>query len=657
MNNLNDVETSLNEWGRIAVSDMDFVPNKGQFKVTFNEDVTNYVQAARSNISGDASSVQQSALYLGFLMQGTYAPPVSLGSPSASTNLPNQSSIPNQAQTAVNNFPPGLSLSGLNPVNDERAAMQKGINDKIAETLLEFMASPSASSNQQVVVFGVMQATCEPGQYTRQGYIAELNVSLKYARKKELPNYSTSLPLVDPNIIQGIDANTKSVIYITNRPAPDMLTHYIEDKYSQRFFNVGTTSVYQVGQKVKPGILAVLPLMDSRNMEFRNSNQSQTELAIALSAAFAARGANAAANLLSDYVKRQESNTDTRNSLPVATTFTDGANFGFQLYPSLQALENPGKAGSSSGDVLEPVTFPIVVAFLVEKDQVTKNQENENDPFTHLVMETQTRWIPINHTLFLNKKLGDGWPLVERLKRAKEIDDAQIELMKLYPAGAEFPQTIPLSYRKQYQQLQIAMDSLRTSALSVESARPLPDANEMFPPITPDNGMPKIIDVYPHSIWRDTDTQFTILLGGVAETNEIKYVIVGGAECKVRDVVCFGTNDATLNPPKFKSQGIVIIATFPQIFNSVTNSATNNIEFAVVFNDQNKMPAVKSIPMILNGKASPEAIASINRDGNGRIMGIDVRPGQNVTEQQLLSTIKEILEKSESPPKSTTIVH
>ena len=62
---LNDAETSLNAWGKIAVSDLDLIPNKGQFKVPFNEDVTNYVQAARSNISGGASSVVESGLYLG----------------------------------------------------------------------------------------------------------------------------------------------------------------------------------------------------------------------------------------------------------------------------------------------------------------------------------------------------------------------------------------------------------------------------------------------------------------------------------------------------------------------------------------------------------------------------------------------------------------
>jgi hypothetical protein len=236
------VEGSQNDWGKIAVSDLNFAPNKGQFNINFNEDVTNYVQAARSNINGKASSSEQNALYIGALAQGMFTPPISTGSPSNSTYPPSQISMPNQAQTAVNNFSQPPSLNALNPTTDERDAVEKGIYDKITEFFLKFMANPDVNSNQEAIVFGVTQATCQPGAFTRKGYVAELDVYLKYGR-----------------------------------------------------MNNGQV---EVQLNTVPGILEVLPLIDSRNMQLQNSYQQQIEVALALSAAFSAKGMNAAAHML-----------------------------------------------------------------------------------------------------------------------------------------------------------------------------------------------------------------------------------------------------------------------------------------------------------------------------------------------------------------------
>jgi hypothetical protein len=104
------------------------------------------------------------------------------------------------------------------------------------------MANPDSGSNQeQQIVFGIIQISCQPGQHTTKHYLADLNVSVKYGRSG----------------------------------------------------NNG----FEPSQIVQPGVLSVLPLVDSRNIELQNSERSQVELAAALSAALAAQGLTAEARL------------------------------------------------------------------------------------------------------------------------------------------------------------------------------------------------------------------------------------------------------------------------------------------------------------------------------------------------------------------------
>jgi hypothetical protein len=71
---------------------------------------------------------------------------------------------------------------------------------------------------------------------------------------------------------------------------------------------------------------------------------------------------------------------------------------------------------------------------------------------------------------------------------------------------------------------------------------------------------------------------------------------------------------------------------------------------------KNQAPATRTVGLTLQGSTAPEAIVTINRDSNGKFLGVDIRPGKDVTDKQLLDAIKEVLQKSETPPKTTTIV-
>jgi len=332
-NLLQNAENSVDDWGKVSISDLLIVENTGQFKITYDEDTSNYVAAARGNFAGVSSAEQAVSQYTGASLTAQLTAPISTGSaPTAGTSnaLPT-GTIPSPAAAALSNLTP--ILANTSPVIDERTAAHKGINDKLAELLLKFMANPDVGSNQQTVVFGIMQVTCQPGIATRKDYAANVNVSIKYARQRGT-----------------VEANMDSAV--PNRSG----------KYEYK--SVG-------GQ---PSVIAVLPLVDSQNLALDNSSFNQLEVALQLAAAFSAKGVSVGASLLNDYIKRQESEVDTRNSVPVITSYTDGSTFGFEIYPSLMAQTNPGNSSSSPGDILQPITFPAVVAILIDKSDLGQTQ-------------------------------------------------------------------------------------------------------------------------------------------------------------------------------------------------------------------------------------------------------------------------------------------
>jgi len=712
---LERVEESQTYSGKIAISDLIFVANKGQFNVNYNEDASNYVQAARVNISGDASSSVQMALFLAAQGQASFTAPVSLGSAPGSNGPASPTNpLPNQAETAVNGFTAPTPLSGT-PTDDERDAVEKGINDKLAEQFLKFMANPNPNidTNTEAIVFAVMQATCEPGQRTREGFIAEMDIITKYARQKPIKVYSAN-----PNFQSGIEGFNKDTGQMFKTDL--VSTNAIVANQTNILYLVGTNTDTEIQQNSRPGVLAVLPLMDSRNMELQNNNQSQVEIAAALSAAFAAKGATAAANILSDYVKRQQSNIQTFNSLPVTVAYANRTDFGFQLYPAAEALENPGESGPAA-KVLEPVTFPIVVALKVEKSDLEGTDTNA--PWNLLTMETHAHWIPIKWGYWHKRWLYDitqaEWPFnwwedssydflayqpdYQLEYRASLLDDARRCLNIVAPDGMTHPLTIPPQYSLQYLQLEEAYDSLRTSAVGVETARPLPDMKELFPTDQTDTNAPTITDVFPHTIWRNTNTQFVILVKGVKNTNDIQDVMIAGVSCSNLTYFPYGytnytraitynttntiistnlvyTKDiasgALVGQPAFSvatntyitnyvgdvvasfaSAGVAIEATLPNMFYSITNTATNNIDFVVLFKYNNLPPATKTVGMLLQGKSQPQAGVTIARDINGKVLGINIQPTREVPGTNLLNATRDVLRKSEPPPKTVNIIH
>jgi hypothetical protein len=109
---LNSAEQSLNYWGKVAMSAPVFILNKGQFKMTFDEGISNYVAAAQGNVSGEFRTAVETSTYLGAAGQAQLTAPISLGkAPATNANSPsNPPALPTQAENAFSSFTPLLTL-------------------------------------------------------------------------------------------------------------------------------------------------------------------------------------------------------------------------------------------------------------------------------------------------------------------------------------------------------------------------------------------------------------------------------------------------------------------------------------------------------------------------------------------------------------------
>jgi hypothetical protein len=146
------------------------------------------------------------------------------------------------------------------------------------------------------------------------------------------------------------------------------------------------------------------------------------------------------------------------------------------------------------------------------------------------------------------------------------------------------------------------------------------------------------VDVIPHVIWRDRNTDFAIVTTNLTGINEVS---VGGVRYDAKQIATTTT-----------ARGTVLYVSVPNFLSSITN-ATNTVEFFV----SGAVGSVsKPIPLSLQGRISGDAVATINRDGSGKVIGLDLRHGAELKESELLNVVKEILEKSESPAKTTNIV-
>ena len=481
---LDAVENQMSEWGRITVSDIALVPEKGQFRVDYGTNTEFYVNAARNQIQGAARSSTEQTLSILASLKASLTPPISAGQPgmavlpAASTNNGGAAPLPTSLGSnspASGNFSDALRLlTNSNYSISERQAMMIGMNDKIAEMLLKFLAHPEDLPKNRRVLLGVTQVSCQPGSRTRENYIADVNVALYY-----------------------MDDDGKSSV---------------NDK--EVFF---------------PSAWAVLPLLDAQQLDLRSSQRNQFQLGLDLALAMYAQGITGNAGVLVNYLKKKESDMVSRSVIPLAASYTDSGSFGFQILPAFQAIGDPAKAYDHATDRLQPMSFPVVVVLLVDTDDLMQadSKGTKKPKWTNIRADVRSRWIPI-------KGSGKNLTNLERVETGLHLDEARKTIRRENQGSARD------DYRHAFGELERSYGALWRYALSTTYTYSLTELlSDVFstsppPPPAPPQ-IPSISAVAPEKAWVNAPTVLSIQGDNFTEEKKsiVTSVTVGGQKCEI----------------------------------------------------------------------------------------------------------------------------
>ena len=334
-------------------------------------------------------------------------------------NKPPFSAADRTALTAVGQFTPGISLPTTTGQISARDALLIAAGDVLTQSLLRWFVQPEGNKlGDYELFFCPVVISVQPGYETRNGYQADISVSVDLARV-----------------------------------ADDKL------EFLSARFGAASPPIQIAG---------VYPLIDAQVLDLVSSRRRLYAMAFQL----AMVGFGSEANFFLDYARRLEKDAATRSVLTVATAYTAGPNtFGFRVEPKFLAIKNLGEVEAKpyqAGSVLESKSFPAMAVLLVHRsflrsreevkfgknadragrdditeDGVAWNQQlvasggaasalappeaktapdkKADEKYDYLVLRTSMRWTPID---------GGGWfgprryTEVESWRRAEALDNA-----------------------------------------------------------------------------------------------------------------------------------------------------------------------------------------------------------------------------------------
>jgi hypothetical protein len=587
---LNEVENDVNTWGCVTVSDLVLTEAGDQFKINYEQSVTNYVERARSQIQGTVRNAIQRGFYAGLEASASIESPVSIGRAPTVTNVNSSIELPgilpDQARKtlASNQFATPQDLSTQEAVLSERQAHLIAFNDKIAETIFKTLSHPTNLPAGTKLMFGVVQVTCNPGIETRQGYIADVHGTIRHAK-----------------YVEKKDSEEKT------SPAMQRAFRIPSGSASQ-----GANKEFFVDLEAGPRVFAVLPLLDAVSLDLRNSQRSQVEFALGIAAALEAQGLGASAKLLTDWVKRQEADVRTRNSVPVITSYADGRGFGFRIFPSLEAVSDRTIKNSRAQEVLRSTVFPAVVAVLVDTKEVQGNKTEKEPEWSHYFVSVSSRWIP---TKMKATRLAPS----DKAQHAAILDKVRKKLKETHNNQVGNATRNEIINSLLYNEVLRSYHSLSVEALGFNQPHKFPN---LFP--EPDTKTPSILKVIPEVV--GLETQKLIISG--KNLSSIKQVMLGGLMC----------NDIEKHEKFIK-------VTIPSAVRKNGSKQT-----LVLNNDEMAIPCPNPIEVVAEPNPTPPSIF-FQRNPDGKVSEIKFTGNsEKLSEAERLKAATEILKTSEAPP-------
>ncbi len=587
-NRIDRIDKLVGKWGTASISDVLLIEDKGQFAINYDAKVEDYVSKARESYQAgvwryvqesvdvkqaqrtltDADEVAKAAAMGGPQNKALLDAGVTAASAISGVAVPQkgkssetgeelgdegqvEQSIPsftsilpesNSAASVLSSDKFTDPLPHADPPGgiSERRAMLTGINDKMTENILKYLAHPTGLAENTKIYLGIIEVTCNPGWATREGYAAEITVTPEYAKNKTSPVANTdgefkSFSLRAESLV-GTGGDSELVL------SSDKLMR--EDK----------------GMSY-PSVLAAFPLQEAQSLDLRNSERNQEAMVSYIASLLVAQGSSEQAEKLMSRVKREEYDGASRSMLPVVSSFASGGSFGFQFMPAYQALGDPADRKKGSANRLQPYSFPALIIVACDDSDIYLDKEGkglnggERGGWTHLVLNTTTRWVPVEKG---RCRVADQLGARERIAIAAELRG----LIREVREDSGTPQQKMIDSPEVRRQIRAMMEI----SIGKTIVKELPRYKGIPTPVAP-----SVTSVLPDRGFYNANTVLTIRGEGftVGTQSIVKSVTVGGRLCDFQvagpGVIIAVVPAWTDNPSNHKHEhdkvGEVVVAT------------------------------------------------------------------------------------------------
>jgi hypothetical protein len=554
--------------------------------------VTDYIDAARRNVQGSERTAFIDVF--NFAFAGQFRADITAVANPFANKLAAPSTQPYELPAAPSIAPPTSgpavsSLPAFTPIPvpttlpsqlSERELLNIGVNDKATEVLLKTLFNPPKPAQNKRLYLCLLQVGCQPGWRTREGYIADVHVTVRYGK--------TAPDAPGPSIHGKGGVN----------PGGSLITSDSDARRSQ------------------PLVVGVFPSLEAQTLDLQSSLRSRAAVAIALGALLRFGPAEAQASALTEYAKQLERDANTKTAIPIISSYSDGAALGWQIRPAFQAIGNLTASKGQPAEILQPASFPAL--FLIECDE--KDFTTPDPGWDRIVFYVNSRWIPADEAHSKHR-----WSENDRLNAAHAMDEALAAWIEAAKNGLSSESYTGAEIRRR-------MSLLESTGLGVTRYSFFPESKK---PAVP-NAI-AINAVAPAQGWRNADTVIAINGTGFTKGGEpdVKKVIVGGVECA--DVLVLGDGAVVAKVPSGSFEpaapaGGGAAATLSAAVTVVTTHGTatsaTNIDFV-------RQQATQ-------GSVTPKI--DIGRDAQGKIISLKIDADNNPSADAMLGAIRALLE-------------
>jgi hypothetical protein len=326
-------------------------------------------------------------------------------------------------------------LGNLSLVSTNNSAITLAAGNKTTEAIFRVLGKPELEKDfeDKRVLCGVAMVSVDPGEETRQGYVADVSVAVSYAYQPARASLIRKF-LKDPNATDARALiNAFGPEY--NKPPTRNGTRTTDDangpqsKDGSMPVDAHTPALDTVARQVEPApgaerfvrgqilrtsgvplVCAISPMTEVQSLQLASALREQRAVALRIALALSGMGAEPQAAVLKQYAERLESEVVTRTGLNTVGAYSHSGNsFGYQIGPSLMAETGGlwggvrglmvGRPRPGPGMLLQRQAFPVLVIVGMDDEDLTLRAQLYDGRLQLMepsLLFTQTiRWVPM----------------------------------------------------------------------------------------------------------------------------------------------------------------------------------------------------------------------------------------------------------------------